>query len=157
MITTISLVNIHQHTVIIFLWELSYQLSNIQYNIVVLLTIVTTLHITSPGLIYFMTGSLYLWPPSPTLLLPHPLPLATTNLFSVSVEFLKFAFKYRHYLKSKELTLLCCYVLSFYRPLDFTVNFLLIHIKVYEQQGSLMFLLTYLMGFIVNPSGPKVL
>ena len=46
-----------------------YSLSNFQVNNTVLLTMVTMLHITFPGLSYFITGSLYFLPnPNPS---PH--------------------------------------------------------------------------------------
>lgn len=38
-----------------------------------------------PEFIYFMTGSLYLWPPSSYIPAPHLLLLAVTNLIPVSV------------------------------------------------------------------------
>ena len=53
------------------------------YN-TVLLTRVTILYIVSPGLIYLVTASRSLWPPSPILPAAHALPVVTTNLFSVS-------------------------------------------------------------------------
>ena len=53
MITTVSLVNIHHHTVMIFIFAMRtfkiYSLSNFKiYNILVLITIFTVLYITSP-------------------------------------------------------------------------------------------------------------
>ena len=42
------------------------------------------LYITSPELIYFITGSFYLLTTFIHFPHPHPQPLATTNLFSVS-------------------------------------------------------------------------
>ena len=40
-------------------------------------------------------GSLYLLTPSPILLTPHPLPLPTTNVLSVSLGFV-FTYKWDH-------------------------------------------------------------
>lgn len=53
-------------------------LNSFQIYSTVLLTLVTMLYVTSPELISLLTGSLYLWPPSPISPIPHPLPLATT-------------------------------------------------------------------------------
>ena len=69
----------------------SYSLSNFQICNTILLTIVATLHITFPGLNYFVTQVCTSWLPSPNS--PpsqHPCPLATTNLFSVSVSLILF-------------------------------------------------------------------
>ena len=65
MITTVNLVNIHHHTYVNFFFLVMrglkiYSLSNFQIYNIVLLTRVTLLYVTSPGLIYFITGTLYL-------------------------------------------------------------------------------------------------
>ena len=56
MTVTISLVNIHHHTVTIFFLVLRtvkiYSASNLQIYNIALLTTVTKLYITSPGFIY---------------------------------------------------------------------------------------------------------
>ena len=75
MITTISLVNIYHHTQLqdFFLVMRTFMISSLsdfQIPNTVLLTTVTMLFITSPWLSYFITGSLYLWVPSP--ISPHP-------------------------------------------------------------------------------------
>ena len=83
MITTISLVNICHHTVIIFFPVMRsfkiYSLSNFQICNMVLLIIVTMLYITSPRLIY--NWELYLLTP----LYPfcYPLPPSSGNYQSV--------------------------------------------------------------------------
>ena len=62
MITTVSLVNITSHSYNLFLLMRTlkiYFLSNFQIYNIVLLTTVTMLYITSPVLIYVITGSLY--------------------------------------------------------------------------------------------------
>ena len=66
-ITTRSLVNIHHHTQLatfFFLWWglLRSIVSNFQICNTILVTIITMLYITFPGLIFLITGSLYLWP-----------------------------------------------------------------------------------------------
>ena len=66
----------------------AYSLSNFEIRNTVLLTMVSTMYITSPWLIYFIPGSLYLLTPFSHS--PHPIPpppLATTNLFFVSMSF----------------------------------------------------------------------
>ena len=63
MITTVSLVNITSHSYNLFLLMRTlkiYFLSNFQIYNIVLLTLVTMLCITPPGLICLITGSLYL-------------------------------------------------------------------------------------------------
>ena len=64
MIITISLVSIYYYILTIFFLVLKtlkyYSLSNFQIYNTVLLTIVTMLFTTSPELLYFRTGSLYL-------------------------------------------------------------------------------------------------
>ena len=77
-----------------------YSLSNIQICNSVLLTIVIKLYITSPWLIYFITRYLYLLTIFIHFTHPPP-PLATTNLFSVSmfsfsVLFLDSTYKWHH-------------------------------------------------------------
>ena len=62
----------------------TYFLRNFQIHSRVLLTLVTIQFITSPWLIYLITRSLHLLT---TFIPPRPLPLATTNLFSVSWAF----------------------------------------------------------------------
>ena len=62
-----------------------YSLSSFQICSTVLLTIVIMWYITSQWRIYFITGSLNHWLPSPVSPTLHPLPLATTSLFSVSM------------------------------------------------------------------------
>ena len=57
----------------------SYYLSP---KLILLLTIFPMLHITSPWLIYFISGSFYLLIPITQFVPNHP-PLANTNLFSV--------------------------------------------------------------------------
>ena len=90
MLTTISLVNIHRHTVRNFFLVMrtfkTLSLRNFQIWNLVLLTIVTMLHSISPGLIYFITGSLYLLTIPP----PHYPPLITTNLISFSMSLFVF-------------------------------------------------------------------
>ena len=71
-----------------FLWWglLRFTLRNFKTHNIVLLTIVTMLYFTSPWLIYFITGILYLLPPFTHFTHPPPLsPLTTTNLFSLSM------------------------------------------------------------------------
>ena len=70
MITTVRLVNLHHHTLLnffLFLLVLKtfkiYPLSNFQIFDTVLLTLVTKLYVPFPWLIYFITGSLYLFDP----------------------------------------------------------------------------------------------
>ena len=58
-------------------------LYNIRNSCVFCLFLVTMLYITSPGLIYFTTGSLYLL--TTFIHFAHLLPLETTNQFSVSM------------------------------------------------------------------------
>ena len=64
MITAISLDNIHHLTVLISFLVMGtfkiYYLSSLQIYNTVLLTVVIMLYITSPGLTYFIIGSLYL-------------------------------------------------------------------------------------------------
>ena len=72
--------------------------------ITILLTILSGLYITSPWLIYFITGSLYLWIPFTYFDVPSP--LATTS-FSVSISlylfclfcFLDSTYKWNHTIK----------------------------------------------------------
>ena len=68
MLSTISLADIHHHTYLQNFFPMRsfkiYTHSNFQIYNTVLLTIVTRLYITSPGLTYFITGSLYLLIPS---------------------------------------------------------------------------------------------
>ena len=64
MITTISLVNICHHRVTNFLVMKAFKtycLSSFQIYNTVRLTSLTVLYVTSPGLTYFITGSLYLF------------------------------------------------------------------------------------------------
>ena len=66
MITKISLINVHHHTLIC-------SVSNFQVCSKMFLTIVTLLYITPPWLIYFITYSLYLFTSfTQSTLLPHP-------------------------------------------------------------------------------------
>ena len=88
----ISLVNIHHLIQLHFFFHLMrtlkiYFLSNFQIGDTVLLSIVTVLGITPPGLIYPITGSLYTLTTFTHFPSPHSYswPLATTNLFSISV------------------------------------------------------------------------
>ena len=87
MITTISLVNIHQHTQLhFFLVMKTFKISslcNFQICNIVLLIIVIMIHVTSPRLISFMIGSLYLLTTFTHSAHPSPLFLATTNLFCI--------------------------------------------------------------------------
>ena len=63
-----------------------YFLGNFQIRATILLTTVTSLYITPPWLIYFLTGSLYLLTYFTHATHPQPLLLlATTLLFSVSL------------------------------------------------------------------------
>ena len=77
MITTISLVNIHHHTVTRFFLMMRtfkiYFVSNFYIYDTVLLTVVTMLCITSPELTLLITGSVYLLMDI-SLYLPPPLP-----------------------------------------------------------------------------------
>ena len=73
-------------------WE-TFTLRSFQtYDTIVLLTIVTMLYITSPGLIYLITKSLHLWPPPPISLLS-----ASGNHQSVLCIY-KFSFFFRFHL-----------------------------------------------------------
>ena len=62
-----------------------YCLSNFQLYNTVVLTPVTMVYITFPELTYLITGSLYLLTTFSHFPHPNPPPLATTNLFSVSM------------------------------------------------------------------------
>ena len=70
-----------------------YFVSNFQIYNTVLLTIVTVLYITFPGLIYFIAGSLYFLTSSFHFTNSSPLPLVTAHLFSVSMNPWLFFFK----------------------------------------------------------------
>lgn len=68
MISTINLVNICHHLLVTFFFLALrtfkiYLLSNFQIWNILLLAIVTMLYLTSPGLIYFFIGSMYLSTP----------------------------------------------------------------------------------------------
>ena len=99
MITTMSLVNICHHTKLKHFFScdenfLRFILNNFQICNTILLTIVTMLYITSPQLIYLITGSLYLLTPFTHFTYPQtPSPLATTHLFSVSTSVVLFCFE----------------------------------------------------------------
>ena len=54
------------------------------------LTIVTILYITSPGLIYFIMDVCTIWPPLPIFPTQYSLVLAPANLFSVSMSWILF-------------------------------------------------------------------
>ena len=66
-----------------------YSLGNFQ--ICTVSTIVTILYVTSPGLTYFTTGSLYLKIPSPISISPAPTTPATINMFSMDKPFCLFS------------------------------------------------------------------
>ena len=90
----------HQPGLVMRIFKI-YSLSNFQICNTVLLTIVTMLYIIFPWFIYFITGNLYLLTTS--IHFAHPLPLATTNLFSASMSlvfclffFLDFTYKWHH-------------------------------------------------------------
>ena len=78
MITTIRFVNMNHHTLLQFLCVCVmrtfkiHSLSNCQMHAIVLLTIVTMQNITSPGLIYLITGNLYLLTAFTYFILPLP-------------------------------------------------------------------------------------
>ena len=100
----ISLVNNHYHTYTNFFLVMRtfkiYSLNNFQICNSVLLTIVIKLYIASPWLIYFISRYLYLLTIFIHFTHPPP-PLATTNLFSVSmfsfsVLFLDSTYKWHH-------------------------------------------------------------
>ena len=61
----------------------TYSLSNFQIPNAVLITLVTMLYITSPGLIYFITGYVYLLTLFTHFSVPGTSPLATTNLLCI--------------------------------------------------------------------------
>lgn len=95
MITTVGLVNFHHwpsYTLFFLWWELLriYSPSNFQIYSIWLLTIVIMLYITSPELIYLISGSLYLLTTFTHFPHPSPPPQATTNLFC----FYEFSFFY---------------------------------------------------------------
>lgn len=93
MITTISLVTIHPHTKLRFVFLVMrtfrfYSLGNFQIGTTILLTIVPLLYVTSPRLTYFIAGSFHLWIPFTHFVHPqHRHPLATAILFSVFMSF----------------------------------------------------------------------
>lgn len=60
-------------------------LSNFPVDNIVLLTLVTTMHVKSSGLLHFRTGNLYLLTPLLPLPTHYPFPLAADNLFSASI------------------------------------------------------------------------
>ena len=90
MIALISLVSIHQYTQLktFFFMMKTIKIcsfSNCQICNTVLLTIVTILYISSPGLASFMIGNLCLLTTFTHSALPSPLPVATTSLVYVSI------------------------------------------------------------------------
>ena len=115
MITTMSLVNICHHTKLKHFFScdenfLRFILNNFQICNTILLTIVTMLYITSPQLIYLITGSLYLLTPFTHFTYPQtPSPLATTHLFSVSVSVVLFCFEKPFLLCGETVSLLHCW------------------------------------------------
>lgn len=78
-------------------WQLFkiYSLSDFQIYNTVLLTTVTMLYIPSPGLSHLRPEACTFWPPSPNPSSPA-VPLTTTNLFSVSMNFFLFSHKWDH-------------------------------------------------------------
>ena len=80
----------------------TYSLSNYQICSSVLLSTVSMLYITSPGLIYFITGSLYLLSPFTHFAHPpRPRPLAITSLFTVSVSLVSVCLFFRFYIQMR--------------------------------------------------------
>lgn len=91
----LSVVDTHHHTSLYFFLIMGnfniYSLSNFQIKNTVLLTLVTMLFITSPELIYIVTGNWYFLTTFTHFAHPYP-QLLPTNLFSISMSLVFFRF-----------------------------------------------------------------
>ena len=91
------LLNVKTHKHLLLLWKkLSTLFTTLKYIYITDNCSHWATNYVSPGLIYHQIFTF--WPPSPISLLSHPPPVATTNLFSVSIfSFYRFHIKVRPY------------------------------------------------------------